>query len=200
MRRILRALCPGCCRQGVFITSGFIFSRLFIALMLALVLPAAVYARGNKQQIITETADGIDIWQKEFDVSGMKPGTYNIIINAKDAAGNEGISGPFNVKVDPMAGLPEARVAYPEHGQVVREDVNIVGVAAARYGVKQVLVKINNGEYQEIDGSDYWNLFIPAVDLGEGKHTVYTRAIDNHDIAGPVSKIDFILDFAPPEI
>ena len=175
--------------------------RILFTGVLALVffLPAAVYAGGSRQ-IITETADGIDIWQKEFDVSGMKKGTYNIIINAKDAAGNEGISGPFNIKIDPMAGLPEARVVYPEHGQVVREDVNIVGVADARYGIKQVLIKIDDGEYQEIEGSEYWGYFIPAMDLPEGRHTVYSRAIDNQDLLGPESKIDFILDIAPPEI
>ncbi|MDR2718040.1 MAG: DUF4625 domain-containing protein [Treponema sp.] len=172
---------------------------LFLVMALAIFPPLSIYAGGNRD-IITETADGIDIWQKEFDVTGKKPGTYNIIVNAKDAAGNVGIGGPFNIKVDPMAGLPEARVVYPEQGQVVREDVNIVGVAAARYGVKQILVKIDDEEYQELEGSEYWNYRIPAMDLIEGKHTIYVKAIDSQDITGPESKINFILDLEPPEI
>jgi hypothetical protein len=174
--------------------------RILKTLLLMVFLPAAVYAGGGRQ-IVTQTADGIDIWQTEFDVSEIKKkGTYNIIIRARDAAGNEGIGGPFNLKVDPMAGLPEARVVYPEHRQVVREDVSIVGVASARYGVKQILVKIDDGEYQELEGSEYWNLFIPALDLEEGNHTIYVKSIDSMDIEGPVSRTDFILDLLPPEI
>jgi len=172
---------------------------LLMALVLVVFLPTAVYA-GGRRQIVTETADGIDIWQKEFDVSGKKPGTYNIVINAKDAAGNVGVGGPFNIKVHPMAGLPEARVVYPEHGQVIREDVSIVGVASARYGIKQVLVKIDNEEYQTLEGSEYWNYRIPAKDLVEGNHTIYVKAIDFHDLTGPQSQINFILDMVPPEI
>ncbi|MDR0455771.1 MAG: DUF4625 domain-containing protein [Treponema sp.] len=162
-------------------------------------LPLTVYAGGGRQ-IVTETADGIDIWQKEFDVSERKPGTYNIIIRAKDAAGNEGIGGPFNIKVDPLAGLPEARVVYPEHGQVVREDINIIGVAAARYGVKQILLKIDDEDYLELDGSEYWSYHIPAMDLLEGNHTIRVKAIDSQDLMGPETRIDFVLDIVPPEI
>jgi hypothetical protein len=173
--------------------------RALLFMALAIFLPAVAYAGGGRE-IITETADGIDIWQKEFDVTGKKPGTYNILITAKDAAGNEGLGGPFNIKVDPMAGLPEARVVYPEQGQVIREDVNIVGVASARYGVKQVLVKIDDEEYVELEGSEYWNYHIPAMDLLEGDHTIYVKAIDNQDIMGPEAKINFILDLLPPEI
>jgi hypothetical protein len=169
---------------------------LFVAFVF---LPSAVFAGGGRQ-IVTEIADGIDIWQQEFDVSGRKKGTYNIIITARDAAGNEGISGPFNLKVDPMAGLPEARVIYPEKGQIIREDVSIVGVAAARYGVKQVLVKIDNGDYEDLGGSEYWSLFLNALDLGEGKHTIYVKAVDNQDIVGPEAQVNFVLDILPPDI
>jgi hypothetical protein len=173
-------------------------SMLFLACAFVF-LPSAVYAGGGRQ-IETATADGLDIWQQEFDVSGKKKGTYNIIIVGKDAAGNEGISGPFNIKIDPMAGLPEARVVYPEHGQVVREDVSIVGVASARYGVKQIFVKIDDGEYEELEGGEYWTYYIPAMDLVEGKHTIYVKAVDNHDLLGPEARVTFTLDLAPPTV
>ena len=162
-------------------------------------LPTDLYARGGRQ-IETVTADGIDIWQHEFDVSEKKKGTYNIIIVGKDAAGNEGISGPFNLKIDPMAGLPEARVVYPEHGRVVREDVSIVGVASARYGVKQIFIKIDEGDYEELEGGEYWTYYIPSMDLLEGKHTISVRAVDNHELLGPESKVTFTLDLAPPTV
>jgi len=192
MHKILKA---GENRPGSY-RDCYRFLMLFVAFAF---LPSALFAGGGNE-IITKTADGIDIWQQEFDVAGRKKGTYNVIITARDAAGNEGISGPFNLKVDPMAGLPEARVIYPEKGQIIREDVSIVGVASARYGVKQVLVKLDNGDYEDLGGSEYWSLFLNAIDLGEGKHTIYVKAVDNQDIIGPESKIDFVLDIIPPDI
>ena len=192
MHKILKA---GSYRPGSY-RGCYRFLMLFVAFVF---LPSVLFAGGGRQ-IVTETADGIGIWQQEFDVSGRKKGTYNVIITARDAAGNEGISGPFNIKVDPMAGLPEARVVYPENGQIIREDVSIVGVAAARYGVKQVLVKIDDGEYEDPGGGEYWSLFLNALDLGEGRHTVTVRAIDNQDLMGPEAKINFILDIIPPDI
>ena len=169
----------------------------FIALGLVFFLPSAVYAAGNRQ-IITETADGIDIWQKEFNVSRLKPGTYNIIVHARDSAGNEGISGPFNVKVDPIAGLPETSIVYPRNGQVIRGDITVIGVAQARYGLKQLFFKIDDEEYKPIEGFEYWNLRIPAEDLDEGLHTLHVKASDSNDLEGPEFKMSFILDYIPP--
>ncbi|MDR0290140.1 MAG: hypothetical protein LBI06_04325, partial [Treponema sp.] len=173
--------------------------RILKCLIFAVFLPTFAYAGGGRE-IVTHTADGLDIWQTEFDVSGKRPGTYNVIISAKDAAGNEGISGPYNIKVDPMAGLPEARVVFPDHGQVIRNDINIIGVASGRYGLKQILVKIDNGDYIVLDGGEYWSHFIPAMDLAEGRHTISVKAIDDHNLSGPEAKISFILDIDPPLI
>jgi len=100
MRKILRAgSYRGCCR----------FLVLFVAFTF---FPSVLFAGGGRQ-IITETADGIEIWQKEFDVSNKKKGTYNIIITGRDAAGNEGISGPFNLKVDPLGGASRSAGCLP---------------------------------------------------------------------------------------
>jgi hypothetical protein len=153
------------------------------------------------RQIDTKTAEGIEIWQTEFDVSRKKPGTYNVIINAKDAAGNIGVGGPFNIKVDRMAGLPEVHIAYPTPDMIVRGNtVDIVGTAEARYGVKQVAVSIDGGAYVPLEGLQYWDYHIPSAEIAEGKHTVRVKALDELGLEGPESKVDFILDYLPPEI
>jgi hypothetical protein len=155
---------------------------------------------GGGRQITTQTTEGIQIWQTEFDVSRRKPGTYNIIVNATDAAGNIGVSGPFNIKVDPLAGLPEVHIVYPEQRMVVRGDVDIVGTAEARYGLKQVVLSVDGGAYTPLEGLQYWNFHIPASDLAEGKHNVRVKALDEYGIEGPESRVDFILDYIPPTI
>jgi hypothetical protein len=158
-----------------------------------------VMAAGGRQ-IETKTAEGIEIWQTEFDVSRKNPGTYNVIINAKDAAGNIGIGGPYNIKVDRLAGLPEVHIVYPLQNMVVRGDIEIVGTAEARYGLKQVAISIDGSAYSPLEGLQYWDLTIPVTEMKEGKHTVRVKALDEQGVEGLESKVDFILDYLPPEI
>jgi hypothetical protein len=155
---------------------------------------------GGLRQIETKTAEGIEIWQTEFDVSRRRPGTYNVIIKAKDAAGNVGVGGPYNVKIDPKAGLPEAHIVYPLQNMVVRGDVEIVGTAQARYGLKQVSLSFDGSAFTPLEGLQYWDYRIPASEIKEGKHTVRVRALDEQGIEGPESRVDFILDYVLPEI
>jgi len=170
-----------------------------LTIVFGIFLPLALFAGGGRQ-IDTQTAEGIEIWQTEFDVAGRTPGTYNVIINAKDAAGNIGVGGPYNIKVSPTAGLPEAYIVFPRPDMIVRSDVEIVGTAEARYGLKQVLLSMDGGSYVPLEGLQYWDYRIPAEDLGEGKHTVRVKAVDELGMEGPDSKIDFILDYLPPQI
>jgi hypothetical protein len=171
-----------------------------MTMILWIFLPLALFA-GGLRQIDTKTADGIEIWKAEFDVAGKRPGTYNVIVNAKDAAGNIGVGGPYNIKISPMAGLAEAHIAFPTQNMVIRGNtIDIVGTAEARYGLKQVILSMDGGAYVPIEGLEYWDHHIPATEIPEGKHTVRLKAIDELGVEGPESKIDFILDYLPPEI
>jgi hypothetical protein len=173
------------------------FSGIVIAL--GILLPRALFAGGGRQ-IETKTAEGIEIWQTEFDVTRRAPGTYNVIINAKDAAGNIGVGGPYNIKVSPVAGLPEAHIVYPRPDMVIRGDIDIVGTAEARYGIKQVVLSIDGGAFVPLEGLQYWDYHIPTTEIKEGKHTIRVKAMDEFGIEGPESRVDFILDHIPPEI
>jgi len=179
-------------------------ARLAPALAAALVLAslAAPPAHaGGGREIITHEADGTDIWQTEFDVRDLPPGTWNIIISARDAAGNVGVSGPYNLRIDPEAGLPGTRIVYPSPGQVVRGDVSIVGVTHAPFGVMQVYARINeDGDFFMVEGEEFWNLIVPAGALPDGRHSVFARVRDLDGLEGPVSRIDFIVDSAPPTV
>jgi hypothetical protein len=171
-----------------------------MAMALGIFLPLALFA-GGLRQIETKTADGIEIWKAEFDVAGRSPGTYNVIVNAKDAAGNIGVGGPFNIKISPTAGLAEAHIAFPAQNMVIRSNtIDIVGTAEARYGLKQVILSMDGGAYVPIEGLEYWEYHIPSTEIPEGKHTVRVKAIDEFGVEGLESKMDFILDYLPPEI
>ncbi|HCC37545.1 MAG TPA: neuraminidase [Treponema sp.] len=163
-------------------------------------LPADGIEAGGKREIHTETAEGIDIWQQEFDVSAVKPGKYNVIIQAKDAAGNVGTGGPFNVQIDPNAGLPTVRIVYPEENAVMRGDIQLIGVASGRYGVRQVLLKLDDQDYSPVEGIEYWSRLFELESLSEGRHTVYAKAVDDKGLEGPEFQVGFIVDKGPPSI
>jgi len=179
------------------------FSRLalpgFLAFALGLFVAFPGHAGGGRQ-IVTHEAEGSDIWQTEFDVRDLRPGTWNVIVNARDSAGNVGVSGPFNLFIDPRAGLPLTRVVYPADRQVIRGDVDIIGVNDAPFGTRQVFVRLNDGEFFPIGDSDFWHLNVPVGGLPDGVHSVFAKVEDLDGLEGPVTRLDFIVDNDPPAV
>jgi len=174
--------------------------RLIVSCILFALCVPTLWAGARKDKIETVTAEGGQVWQNDFDVTARKKGLYNFIVYARDRAGNEAISGAFNVRVDPNAGLPTARVVYPGNNTVVRQNINILGVASGRYGVERVVVRMDDSDYTGVTGTEYWNQPIDFSSIPDGKHTLYVQAFDSKEVAGPVGKVEFILDTAPPEI
>jgi hypothetical protein len=160
----------------------------------------ALWAGGWKDQIETVTAEGGEVWDNDYDVTKRKKGIYNFIVYARDRAGNEAISGPFNVKVDPNSGLPIARVLYPENNAIVRQNINVLGVASGRYGIGRVTARLDDGEYTDVTGTDYWNQLINFASIADGRHTLRVQATDTKGVLGPEQKLDFILDTTAPQI
>ena len=175
------------------------FRSFAIFLALAVYAPA-LWAGGWKDQIETVTAEGGEIWDNDYDVTERKKGLYNFIVYARDRAGNESISGPFNVNVDPNSGLPVTRVMYPQNNAIVRQNINVLGVASGRYGVSQVTARLDNGENVNVTGTDYWNQLINFATVPDGKHTLYVQATDSKGVLGPENKLTFILDTTAPQI
>ena len=174
------------------------YNRIITACTLALCLGPGLWASGRKAQIETSTAEGGEIWQNEFDITERKTGKHNIIVYAKDRAGNEAVSGPFNLRIDPNAGLPTARVVYPDNGTVIRQDLRLIGVASGRFGVERVTVRIDDGAPRPVEGTDYWSLLIDGKSLADGRHTLYTQAFDAKGTSGPELSVSFIMDKSPP--
>jgi hypothetical protein len=174
--------------------------RLAAAIFMALFFFPSLWAGGRKDKIDSRTADGRNIWQQEYDLTEVKPGKYNVIVEARDAAGNTSESGPFNIRVDPNAGLPVARVVYPESNAVLRRDINLIGVASGRFGVSQVMVRLDDGDYRPAEGTDYWSRLYDGKALREGRHTIYAQAFDTKGTPGPEFSVSFTIDKSAPVI
>ena len=170
---------------------------IFAALILASAAPAR--ANGTPEETWQE-ATGTEVWLREFDLSGAKPGTHNVVIRARDSAGNEALVGPYNIRVDPSVGLPTVRIIYPEKGTVLRRDVHIVGVAGGRIGIQAVEIKLDEGGYSPAKGSEYWSASVDGAPLPDGRHTLTARAVDPRGTPGPETLVSFVLDRAPPAV
>ena len=170
-----------------------------VCALLVIVSPC-LWAGGRKAKIETSTASGGEIWQHEYDISERETGKYNIIVTAKDRAGNEAVSGPFDLRIDPNAGLPSARVVYPDSGAIIRQDLKLIGVASGRFGVARVTARLDDGQPRLVEGTEYWSLSIDSGELSDGKHTLYTQAFDSKGVPGPELSVDFIVDKEPPAL
>ena len=175
------------------------FRSLAVFLLLVLCVPS-LWARGRKDRIQSVIAEGSEIWENDFDVSQQPKGLYNYIVYAHDRAGNESISGPFNVKVNPNANLSIARVVFPENNAVVRQNINVFGVASGRYGVSRVVARLDDEEFVDVTGLEYWNQPYDFSTIPDGKHVLYVQAVDTKDVAGPIQRLDFVIDRSPPVI
>jgi len=174
-------------------------SRRFFALaLLSLVFALPDAWAGGRRHIETITAGADETWEHTFDVSEWSTGTHNVIVHARDRAGNEAVSGPFNLRVDPNAALPLVRVVYPAQGDIIRQNISALGVASGRYGIERVFIRLNDGNEIIANGTDYWDSLLDFSRIPDGRHFLYVRALDGGGLYGPEERIGFILDTAPP--
>jgi hypothetical protein len=144
--------------------------------------------------------DGRELWQKEYDISGLKRGKYNFTIRARDAAGNETVDGPYTIMVDPGAGLPVVRVVYPGANAVIRQDMDFLGVANDLLDIDRVMVRLDDQSPAPADGAAYWKFRIDTGSIQEGKHTLYVKAWNIKQGEGPELNIPFVYDKTPPQV
>ncbi len=167
--------------------------------VLATLCVSSAWARGTPEDT-WRAADGKDVWRHQFDVAGNEPGVHNVIIRARDAAGNETVDGPYNIRIDPEAGIPTVRIVYPEPGTVLRRDIEVNGIAGGRIGIERVEVRLDEGPPETVEGTEYWSRSIDASGLRDGTHTLYARAVDSRGTEGPEVSVPFILDRSAPSV
>ncbi|MBN1699946.1 MAG: hypothetical protein JW881_20725 [Spirochaetales bacterium] len=145
------------------------------------------------------TANGLENWDYEYDVSGLKKGMYNIIVQGKDRAGNITYGGPINIFIDPSSDLPEIGITNPTPGmRVGGSHLNIVGTCVDDDGVGKVEVKINDGEFVEAEGKDFWSFRLSTEGLADGKHTLTVRGTDINGTQGEELSRAFYIDTSRP--
>ncbi|HTP58216.1 MAG TPA: Ig-like domain-containing protein, partial [Spirochaetia bacterium] len=172
-------------------------SRFLVSGLACLALSLAAVSAFGQGYPFTN-ADGLENWDHDFDTSKLPAGTYHIVVQGKDNAGNSGMANSINVYIDPASALPVVSIINPTSLQRVGGDLTVVGTCVADAGISRVEVRIDDGQYQPAQGGDFWSLSIPTKDLPEGRKTLEVRGIDSAGLAGKPVRVVFVLDRTEP--
>lgn len=171
--------------------------RSCIAVLLLLVSTIGFAAARTEEDAFQEV-EGTGNWEYTIDVSDWEPGRYNILVRARDEAGNTALGGPFNVFVDPESDKPVASISYPQPNQAVGSRLFAVGTARDDDDVGYIEVQINDAPFVRATGTDYWSALLPLNTLADGPQTMRVRAVDINGTEGETVEVGFRLDTTKP--
>lgn len=166
-------------------------------LFVFLVQSLFIFAGGQKED--WKNVNGLENWHYDYDISQLKPDTYNLVIRAKDGAGNVSIAGPINFRVDPLSDIPSIRIGSPLPGARSTGNINVVGTAVDDDAVDFVEVQLgDDGDVVKANGQRYWSYFFNLENLPDGVYKVRARATDTNGKQSQWAEVSFHLDQKKP--
>ena len=159
---------------------------------------AALSLFGQASGSALTAVDGLDNWKYNLDLGSYAPGTYNLVVEAKDKAGNVTRATPMNISIDPKADLPIVSIINPTSLLRVGGDLNIVGTCVAAKGVSRVEMSLDGGEFVKVEGGEFWSSYLKTAGIPEGRRTLDVRGVDVNGLVGPAVRVQFDLDRTKP--
>ncbi|MBN2354110.1 MAG: hypothetical protein JXD23_16180 [Spirochaetales bacterium] len=142
---------------------------------------------------------GRENWDYTYDVSDLNKGTYNIIIQATDKAGNVYYSTPVNILIDPESDLPVVSFTNPvPEMRVGGSMLNIVGTCTDDDAVATVQVSIDKGDFKDAEGQDFWSYKLQTQGMDDGRHEITVQGVDVNGVVGKAVTRSFNLDTHKP--
>lgn len=172
--------------------------KVLYLLLLSAFTPIILFAIGQTEEADYKQVSGKENWEYEVPIQDKEPGQYNLLIRAKDKANNKVFSEPFNIFVDPESDLPIVSITNPSSFMRVGGDLNIVGTARDDDAIEKVFIKINDGEYFEAVGKEFWSYLLSPETLEDGQHTVTAKAIDINGVEGYETTVVYNQDTNKP--
>ncbi len=148
---------------------------------------------------------GNPYWTCEFDVRGYTKKSAELVVTAKDTAGNTTVK-KTSVSIDNRLDRPVVNVSYPEPGSVVSGAADSLFIRGAAYdddGVAGVYYRVDGGAEWNVpsDGAfyaDFSAMLESRTALPAGKHSVSVYAVDVHGVKGEPQVIPFVSQGAEP--
>jgi hypothetical protein len=172
----------------------------FLSVVCVLFLLASPAYAGGSKEVVPGSVEGLENWQADFDVTGMKPGVYNILVEGSDAAGNTATAGPFNVRIDPETDLPKVSISYPPADTRIGGRLVMVGTCNDDDGVERVEWRIDDGDWTLAEGDDFWAIAMEPGTLSDGTYRIGVRGVDIFGTAGPEITVPLVFDSSIPYV
>lgn len=131
-------------------------------------------------------------WNFDLDTTGLSHGTHTMEVRVWD--GNQW-SDPVSVDfyVDQV---PEVTITSPSTGGTVMADFQVDGTAIDDDDVDKVEVRIDDGTWMEVTGTDTWEFIVAIAIQFSGAHTLEARSYDGEQYSD-IESITFIVDRPP---
>ncbi len=148
-----------------------------------------------------ELIPGNPYWNLDLDVRGVAAKTQDLIITAKDTAGNNTVV-KRKVLIDNLADKSNVTVASPKPEQIIEKDVLLRGIAVDDDGIAEVLYSIDGGSAVSLPGGGVFLSEVTkyiSVPLSVGPHSVKVWAKDIHEVEGNSVTVPFTISGSSPE-
>lgn len=123
--------------------------------------------------------------------------TYYYQVSATNVFGEGLRSGEANAT--PFNEIPICTITYPTNGSVVSGTFFLDGTATDPDGtVEKVEMKIDDGSWVEVYGTNMWTQLWASANVSDGNHTIYFRSYDGEDYSIVVNTTVRVDNYEPP--
>ncbi len=137
-------------------------------------------------------------WTCQVDSTTLSDGAKTLIVRAKDTTG---LIGLLNIPVTVDNNAPTLTISTPANATIFYgASARFEGTSSDTVGVENVSIKINNGSFVQVNGTNIWNYDYDITGLPNGDGLTHTATIRATDFAGNVqqSTITFGVDHNTP--
>jgi parallel beta-helix repeat protein len=116
----------------------------------------------------TDVTNGVTYYYRLIAFNDLGEGLSSQIVNAT----------PKKIII-PINQIPTCSISSPITGSTVKGNIEINGTASDSDGeVQKVEIKIDDGNWIQVDGTILWRYSLDTTSYSNGEHTVYVRAYD----------------------
>lgn len=137
-------------------------------------------------------------WTCDVNSTLLSDGAKTLIVRAKDTTG---LIGLLNIPVTVDNNAPTLTVSAPANGTIFYGNTaRFEGTASDAVGVENISIKINNGSFVQVNGTNIWNYDYDITSLPNGDGSTHSATIRATDFAGNVQQttITFGVDHTKP--
>jgi len=132
----------------------------------------------------------MDFTDENIDISQLR-------FRGTDNSGNQYLLTP-NFTLDSVADKPKVFIQLPLENTVVRTDFVVSGMAFDDDGIESLYWKLDDQEFQELEGSNNFEIPILLEDITDNEHTVFVKAVDLWGTESDLQSIEFMVSKAAP--